>query len=200
MEDALRPSVGQVQLQWLRFRQGVTLGRTLTRRPGVVERCRQIEGIGEVRLSAIAGTVGPTGPNWLSFLAVAGLPDPCPRPLDGLTDSLRTYFASHLGHHGDELRLGRVDGAWCPGFSDLQIRGRKLAGMGMRVRRGRGVIRGVIAVSPPGAPELARLDACHRLFGPGVDASKLVSLAELADLGIRDQEGAVRTLGAGLRR
>ncbi|MGA7172677.1 MAG: hypothetical protein WCB86_01050 [Candidatus Dormiibacterota bacterium] len=186
---------GEITLQFLRTSRGVTLGSTLTRRPELVAQIRGIEGIGAVRTSPIGGTVGPGGEHWLSFLAVARLPDPCPRPLDRLTSALRTFIQDQLSSSRVRLQQGRVEGAWCPGFSDMAVDGRKLAGLGLRLTAGWGLVRGVIAVSPPDREELQCLDACHLVFGPGVDPSHLTSLAELPGLAGTDRSAALRLLG-----
>jgi hypothetical protein len=186
---------GQISLRLLSGRLGVTLGSTLARKPEVVERIRKIPGIGTVRLSPIAGTVGPSGPHWLGFLAVAGLPQPSAKPLDALNQSLLAFLEKRLEAFGVHLELGRVDGAWCPGFSDIGLGGRKLAGLGLRITKGWGLVRGVVAVSPPETEELQRLDQCHRAFGPGVDHATLTSLAEIPRLNEIDQKAATRLLG-----
>lgn len=191
----LSPEPGQISLLLLRTRPGITLGSSLTRKPAVLTRIREIPGLAAVRTSPVAGTVGPGGQHWLGFLAVANLPDPCARPLDRLTGSLRCFLEDRLGPWGVELELGRVEGAWCPGFSDLAIAGRKLVGLGYRLTGGWGLVRGVVAVSPPDQTELALLDACHRAFGPGLDYSKLVSLAEIAGLAGTERESAIQLLG-----
>ncbi|MGH7692835.1 MAG: hypothetical protein ACREOA_09010 [Candidatus Dormibacteria bacterium] len=194
--QGLHPAPGHMSLRLLRSPEGVTLGSSLTRRPEVVAAIQAILGVGAVRTSHIGGTVGPGGGHWLGLFAVARLPDPCPRPLDQLTSSLRAYLEARLGESGVQLQLGRVDGAWCPGFSDLSVRGRKLVGLGLRLTAGWGLVRGVVAVSPPGPAELQRLDACHRAFGPGLDPEKLISLAELPGLSGIDREAAIQLLGA----
>ena len=186
---------GQITLRLLRGRPGVTLGSTLARKPEVVARIRQIGEIGTVRISPIAGTVGPSGEHWLGFLAVAGLPEATVKPLDALNRSLLAFLAQRLEPYGVRLELGRIDGAWCPGFSDIGVGGRKLAGLGLRITKGWGLVRGVVAVSPPEAEELRRLDQCHRAFGPGVDYAALTSLAEIPGLKGLDQEGATNLLG-----
>lgn len=186
---------GEITLLFLLGERGVTLGSSLTRQPGLVERIRQIPGIGVVRCSTIAGTVGPSGEHWLGFLALARLPQPCPRPLDRLTGSLRNFLEGRLSPFGVRLSQGRVDGSWCPGFSDLGWEGRKLAGLGLRLAQGWGLVRGVVAVSPPGADELECLDRCHRLFGPGLERGRLISLADLPGLAGVDRETAARVLG-----
>ncbi|HUY10071.1 MAG TPA: hypothetical protein VMW80_11630 [Candidatus Dormibacteraeota bacterium] len=185
----------EITLQLLRTSRGVTLGSALARRPELVAQIRRIEGIGVVRTSPIGGTVGPGGDHWLGFLAVARLPDPCPRPLDRLTSALRTFLEDRLSSSRVHLEQGRVEGAWCPGFSDLAIDGRKLAGLGLRLTAGWGLVRGVVAVSAPDREELKCLDACHLVFGPGLDHSRLTSLAELPGLAGTDRAAAIRLLG-----
>ena len=193
--SGLTAEPGEITLQLLRSSRGVTLGSSLVRQPELVAKIRQIEGIGAVRTSPIGGTVGPGGEHWLGFLAVAKLPDPCPNPLDRLTWSLRTFLEERLSSVGVRLDQGRVDGAWCPGFSDLAMEGRKLAGLGLRLTGGWGLVRGVVAVSPPDPEELRSLDACHLVFGPGLDYSRLTSLAEIEGLAGTDREAAIRLLG-----
>jgi len=191
----LETEPGEITLLLLRSTRGVTLGTALLRRPEVVAEIRRIHGIGAVRTSPLGGTVGPGGEHWLGFLAVARLPDPCPRPLDRLTDSLCAFLEDRLRPFSVQLTKGRVDGAWCPGFSDLAIDGRKLAGLGMRLTAGWGLVRGVVAVRPPSPEELHSLDLCHRVFGSGVEADRLISLAEIDGLAGIDLEGAIRLLG-----
>jgi hypothetical protein len=70
-----------------------------------------------------------------------------------------------------------------------------LAGLGLRITKGWGLVRGVVAVSPPETEELRRLDQCHRAFGPGVDHATLTSLAEIPGLNEIDQKAAIRLLG-----
>jgi hypothetical protein len=190
----LEAEPGEISLLLLRSSQGVTLGSTLVRRPELVARIRSIPGIGTVRTSKIGGTVGPGGEHWLGLLAVGRLPDPCPRPLDRLTDSLRAFLEHRLGGGSVRLEKGRVEGSWCPGFSDLSLGGRKLAGLGLRLTGGWGLVRGVVAVSPPDPEEFHRLDLCHRLFGSGLDPTTLISLAEIEGLAGTDREKAIRLL------
>jgi hypothetical protein len=170
------------------------LGSTLARQPEVVDRIRQIPGIGRIRISPIAGTVGPGGEHWLGFLAAARLPTPSARPLDALNQSLLAFLEQRLEPYGVRLELGRVNGAWCPGFSDIGLKGCKLAGLGLRLTGGWGLVRGVVAVSPPDADELQRLDQCHRTFGPGLDYATFTSLSEISGLAGIDQEAAVQLL------
>lgn len=158
--------------------KGVTLGPSLRRHPGVVAAIRAIPGIGEVRLSRIGGTVGPGGPDWLSVLYAARLPEASSRPLDQLLDVVQAWWERRLG----ALDRGRVDGAWCPGFSDLSVGGRKLIGVGFKLRGDRALVRTVVGVRRPSDYDLARLDACHRAFGPGIDSDSMCWLTELLDV------------------
>jgi hypothetical protein len=188
----LEAEPGEITVLLLRSTQGVTLGSSLVRRPELVDEIRRIDGIGEVRTSSLGGTVGPGGEHWLGFLAVARLPDPCPRPLDRLTDSLRAFLEDRLRPFAVHLDQGRVDGAWCPGFSDLAVDSRKLAGLGMRLAGGWGLVRGVVAVSPPDPDELRCLDLCHRVFGEGIDRDRIISLAEIEGMAGIDRRAAIR--------
>jgi hypothetical protein len=191
----LTAAAGEISLLLLVSRPGVTLGSSLTRKPELVAQIRRIREIGEVRTSPIAGTVGPGGENWLGFLAVARMPQPCPRPLDRLTHSLRAFLEERLRPSRVRLSQGQVDGAWCPGFRDLSVEGRKLAGLGLRLTGGWGLVRGVVAVCPPGPEELAALNACHLVFGSGVNGARLISISELPGLSGTDRDAAARLLG-----
>lgn len=173
--------------------RGVTLGPSLRRRPGLVAAIRAIPGVGEVRLSPIGGTVGPGGPEWLSVLFAARLPEASPRPLDLLMNVVQAWWQRHL----EPLHLdrGRVEGSWCPGFSDLSVGGRKLLGIGFKLRGDRALVRTVLAVSRPSDYQMARLDACHRAFGPGIDPNAMSWLAELVAPGL-DPAAVIRKLGA----
>ena len=157
-------------------RPGVTLGPSLARRPEVVAAISAVPGVGEVRLSPIGGTVGPGGPGWLSLLFAVHLAPGLPRPLDDVLDLVSCWLRDRLD--GIDLQPGRVPGAWCPGFSDLALAGRKLVGVGFKLRREEALARAVICVRAPTAEELAVLNSCHLTFGEGVTASSLTSLAE----------------------
>ncbi len=197
LPPALEPVPGEVRLLLLRGRRGVTLGSALTRRPEVVERIRRVPDLGEVRLSRVGGTVGPEGENWLGLVGAAGLADPVPRPLDTLTQSIRIFLERRLRPFGVQLDAGKVEGAWCPGFSDLSVEGRKLVGLGYRLTPKLALIRGVVAVRAPGSEELEALHRCHLAFGPGIAASVMTALSHLDGLGSLDQAGAIQLLGGG---
>jgi len=174
--------------------RGVTVGSALIRKPGLVEAIRLVPGIGEVRLSPIGGTVGPSGESWLGLAFMARLPDPCPRPLDLLMAGVTGFVRGWLGAGAAGLKQGRIDGAWCPGFSDLSVDGRKLVGLGFKLTRDTAVVRAIIGVRTPGPGELLALDACHRLFGPGLDPGRLGWMADVIEVPELDQAGAVRLL------
>ncbi|HUY53668.1 MAG TPA: hypothetical protein VMV23_00725 [Candidatus Nanopelagicaceae bacterium] len=185
---------GQVLLCPLMNAPGVTLGSAIWRRPHLESAIRALEGIGEVRLSPIGGTVGPGGASWLSLLFVAHLPDPFPRPLDQLMAGFMAFLGQRLGPWEVPLERGRVAGAWCPGFSDVSVGGRKLAGLGFKLRREAALIRAIIGVGPPSSTELAALDAAHRTFGDGVAAERLSWLGQILGMPGLDREGALRLL------
>ncbi len=188
---------GEVLLIPLVSTAGVTLGSAIWRKPGLVEAIRGLPGIGEVRLSSIGGTVGPGGASWLSLLFVAHLPDPFPRPLDQLMAAFLTFLDRKLGLWDVSLERGRVEGAWCPGFSDVAVSGRKLAGLGFKLTRETALVRAILGVRPPSSAELQALDTAHRTFGPGVHGERLCWLSQVLQLPDLDHEGALRLLVGG---
>ncbi len=197
--SGLEPAPGELALLLLTSPRGVTLGTALTRRPELVQRIRAVPGLGEVRLSPMAGTVGPGGEHWLGFLAAARLEGSLSRPLDLLCSSVRGFLEERLGPRVAGLAQGRVEGAWCPGFSDLGLGGRKLCGLGLRLVQGLGLVRGVVAVSPPDGAEMEALDACHRVFGAGLRRDRMISLSEIVGREDLGREEAIRWLGGEAR-
>ncbi len=191
--DLVPPEPSRALMLPLISRPGVTLGPSLARRPQVVAAISAIPGIGEVRLSPIGGTVGPGGPGWLSLLFAGRLAPGMPRPLDEVLDLVGTWLRDRLG--GIELQRGRVAGAWCPGFSDLSLGGRKLVGVGFKLRRDEALARAVICVRAPTAEELVALNGCHLTFGEGVALSSLTSLAEVLVQPGMTREAAMELLG-----
>jgi hypothetical protein len=174
-------------------RPGVTLGPSLARQPEVVAAISAIPGIGEVRLSPIGGTVGPGGPGWLSIIFAVHLPAGVPRPLDQVQGLVSSWLRDRLG--GVDLHRGRVAGAWCPGFSDLALGGRKLVGVGFKLRRDEALARAVICVRAPTDQELEALNSCHLTFGEGVAAPSLTSLAEVLGRPGLTREAVMELLG-----
>ncbi len=158
---------------------GVTIGPSVARRQGVLEAIRTIPGIGEVRVSPIGGTIGPGGPEWLSMLMVARLPDQLARPLDLLLAVVQGILEARLSSLAVTLTAGRVAGAWCPGFSDLSVEGRKLVGVGFKLTREVGLMRAVVGLSRPDALSLTALGLAHRAIGVEISAQHLAFLGEL---------------------
>ena len=191
--DLVPPEPGHALVLPLLSRPGVTLGPSLARRPQVVAAISAIPGIGEVRLSPIGGTVGPGGPGWLSLLFAVHLPPELPGPLDRVLDLVSSWLSDRLD--GIDLERGRVAGAWCPGFSDLALGGRKLVGVGFKLRRDEALARAVICVRAPTDPELEALNSCHLAFGEGVATPSLTSLAEALGRPLLTREAAMELLG-----
>jgi len=175
----------------LRSSRGVTLGSGIWRKPGLEDAIRGIPGVGEVRLSPLGGTVGPGGPCWLGLLLVTRLSSLSPRPLDLLLRIVQEMLRTEVSRFGATVEKGRVEGAWCPGFSDLSVAGRKLAGVGFKLTREIALVRLIIGVRPPGEAELSALDRCHRTFGLEVRPERLTWLAELMGRPGLDWESAL---------
>lgn len=191
--DLLPPGEMRARVLPLLSSPGVTLGPALGRRKEVVRAISQVPGVGEVRLSQIGGTIGPGGPAWLSLLFAARFRPGKPRPLDLGLGLVQLWLEGAL----PPLARGRIEGAWCPGFSDLAIGGRKLVGVGFKLRRDVLLARAVVAVRPLSPPELAVLDACHRTFGKQVQGAVLTSMAEVMGIADLSRAGALGRLGEG---
>ncbi|HZS15792.1 MAG TPA: hypothetical protein VFC09_14450 [Candidatus Dormibacteraeota bacterium] len=174
----LAPEPGRVAMQLRSTVRRVLIGAGLARRLELVEAVRNLPGLPGLATSPAGGTFVVGGPGWLGLCAIGTLPDRRHPPLDWMMDALRTWFATALRPLGVEVQAGRVDGAWCPGFSDISTGGRKLAGLGFRVTRGMVVMRGVLPVTPIDAADLALLRATHRMIGLQIDGATLTSLAE----------------------
>src|SRR5207302_4592360 len=95
-----------------------------------------------------------------------------------MLDGLRAWIEAGLRPLGIEPQIGRIEGAWCPGFSDVGVGGRKLAGLGFRVTRDWVLMRGVMAVSPVDAADWELLAACHRLIDVDIRPQAATSLVE----------------------
>jgi hypothetical protein len=174
----LAPEPGLVAVQLRTTMRRVLIGAGLGRRPELVESVRNLPGLPGLAVSPAGGTFIVGGPGWLGLCAVGTLPGARRAPLDWIMDALRAWFAEALRPLGVAVQVGRVENAWCPGFSDIAVDGRKLAGLGFRVTRGLVVMRGVLAVSTPTAEDVALLQACHRLIDLQVDPATLTSLAD----------------------
>ncbi len=179
LEERLAP--GEVHIQLRRTRRRVTIGAGLARRPELVAAVRALPGLPGLALSPTGGTFVIGGTGWMGLTAVGLAPDGPALPLDWMVEALRRWLAAALAV---PLTAGRVEGAWCPGFSDLGAGGRKLVGLGFRLRRRVAVARGVLAVTAVAPADLALLQACHQLIDLEVQPESCTSLAELsADAG-----------------
>jgi hypothetical protein len=174
----LTPPPGRVALQLRTTVRRIAVGAGLARDAALLECVRRIDGVPAVVTSPAGGTFVMGGDAWLGLCAI-GVPIPGqPLPLDWMLRSLHAWFDAALEPLGVRVGVGRVDGAWCPGFSDISTAGRKLAGLGFRVTRDWVVMRGVLAVAPLTDADLRLLAACHRLIGVEVRRDAAISLSE----------------------
>jgi hypothetical protein len=176
----LAPEPGRVSMQLRTTVRRVMIGAGLARQQELVDAVRNLPGLPGLATSPAGGTFVVGGPGWLGLCAVGTLPGPPHRvaPLDWMMDALRTWFAAALQPLGVAVQVGRIENAWCPGFSDIAAGGRKLAGLGFRVTRGMVVMRGVLPVTPVSTDDLALLQATHALIDLRIDPATLTSLAE----------------------
>jgi hypothetical protein len=188
-------TTGEVLVQLRRTTPRVTVGSGLARRPGIVDAVRALPGSPLVTTTTAGGTFVVGGPGWLAFSAVGRAPREGPLPLDWMCDALAAWFGARLGAAGlPGVQRGAVEGAWCPGFSDLNVEGRKLVGIGFRLTRERVLARGMIAVTRLEHDQLELLRGCHALIGKEVRREACTSLEELAGGGGWDVERAVGVL------
>jgi hypothetical protein len=190
----LAPEAGRVALQLRTTLPRVLIGAGLARRAELVEAVRNLPGVAAVATSPAGGTFVVGGPGWVGLCAIGTLPDRRHPPLDWMMAALGDWFTAALHPLGIAVDVGRVDGAWCPGFSDIAVGGRKLAGLGFRVTRGAVVMRGMLAAQPVSARDLDVLQACHRLIDLHIDPATLTSLAEAAGDGRWDDARALAHL------
>jgi len=174
----IAPEPGRLAMQLRTTVRRVMIGAGLARRPELVEAVRNAPGVPAVMASPAGGTFVVGGRGWLGLCAVGTLPDRRHPPLDWVMDALRHWFDAALQPLGVTIHTGRVDGAWCPGFSDVAVGPRKLAGLGFRVTRGMVVMRGVMPVAPVSAEDLDILRTVHELIDLRIEAGTLTSLAE----------------------
>jgi hypothetical protein len=176
----LIPPVGEIAFQLRTTVRRVAMGAGLARNAELVEAVRALDGVPAVVTSPAGGTFIIGGDAWLGLCAIGSPPPGQPMPLDWMLHSLHRWFDAALAPFSVRVDVGRVDGAWCPGFSDIAVGGRKLAGLGFRVTRERVVMRGVLAVRPMSDADLDVLIRCHRLIGVEVRPATAISLAEAA--------------------
>jgi len=169
---------GTVAMQLRTTVRRVAMGAGLARDPALLERVRRIPGLPGLVTSPVGGTFIVGGEAWLGLCAIGVPPLGHGLPLEWMSESLNAWFVAALGGEGVASTKGRVDGAWCPGFSDIASGGRKLVGLGYRVTRNWVVMRGVLPVRPISDADHALLVATHRLIGVEVRAAANTSLCE----------------------
>lgn len=178
----ITPPSGRIALQLRSTVRRVAVGAGLARKPELIDAVRAIDGVPGVVTSPAGGTFIIGGDAWLGLCAI-GVPQPGQAmPLDWMLHSLHRWFDRALAQWGVVPEVGRIEGAWCPGFSDITVAGRKLAGLGFRVTREWVVMRGVLAVRPMSDADLDVLVRCHRLIDVEVRGDRAVSLAEAAGI------------------
>jgi hypothetical protein len=173
---------GSVAVQLRTTLRRVSVGAGLARRPDLLAAVRALPGLPGLVTSPVGGTFIVGGAGWLGVCAVGVPPEGRGMPLDWMSAALTGWFASALGTYGVEPVTGRVEGGWCPGFSDIAAGGRKLVGLGFRVTRDWVVMRGIMPVAPIAAADMDLLLACHRLIGVEVAPEANTSLSEAAGL------------------
>ena len=171
---------GTVAVQLRTTVRRVAVGAGLARKPDLLAAVRALPGLPGLATSPAGGTFVIGGPGWMGLCAVGVPPPERGMPLDWMNDSLRALFRTALAGFGVSAATGRVEGGWCPGFSDVAVDGRKLIGLGYRVTRDWVVMRGMMAVAPIAEDDMDLLIACHRLIGVEVVPAANTSLAEAA--------------------
>ena len=193
----LTPPVGEIALQLRSTVRRVAIGAGLARNTDLVQAVRNLPGVSAVVTSPAGGTFIVGGEAWLGLCAIGSPPVGQPMPLDWMLHSLHRWFERALEPFSVAATVERVEGAWCPGFSDIAVGGRKLAGLGFRVTRERVVMRGVLAVRPMSDGDFDVLVRCHRLIGIDVRGDTAISLAEAAgspDLDVATTIAAFRSV------
>ncbi|MGD0447607.1 MAG: hypothetical protein ABSB36_03190 [Candidatus Dormibacteria bacterium] len=171
---------GTVAVQLRTTVRRVAVGAGLARKLDLLAAVRALPGLPGLATSPAGGTFVIGGPGWMGLCAVGVPPPERGMPLDWMNDSLGAWFRTALAGFGVSAATGRVEGGWCPGFSDVAVAGRKLIGLGYRVTRDWVVMRGMMAVAPIAEDDMDLLIACHRLIGVEVVPAANTSLAEAA--------------------
>ena len=171
---------GTVAVQLRTTVRRVAAGAGLARKADLLAAVRALPGLPGLATSPAGGTFVIGGPGWMGLCAVGVPPPERGMPLDWMNDSLSAWFRTALAGFGVRAATGRVEGGWCPGFSDIAVDGRKLIGLGYKVTRDWVVMRGMMAVAPIAEDDMDLLVACHRLIGVEVTAAANTSLAEAA--------------------
>lgn len=180
---------GTVAMQLRTTLRRVAVGAGLARKQDLLAAVRALPGLPGLATSPAGGTFVIGGPGWLGLCAVGVPPRERGMPLDWMNASLNEWFRAAFAAFGVRADTGRVEGGWCPGFSDIAVGGRKVIGLGYRVTRDWVVMRGMMAIAPIADDDMDLLVACHRLIGVEVVPEANTSLAEAAALpGLRVSE------------
>lgn len=185
---------GTVTMQLRTTLRRVGMGAGVARRSDLVDAVRALPGFPGLAPSDTGGTFTVGGPGWLGLAAVGVPPSPQRMRLDWMTEALRSWFDAAFGPIGLRLRTGRVDGAWCPGFSDVSVEGRKLVGLGFRLTRDWIAMRGLMPVLPVDDADHELLVACHRLIGIEIRRDASTSLVQCTGDAEWTVEGAMEQL------
>jgi hypothetical protein len=169
---------GTVSVQLRTMLRRVAMGAGLARRSELVAAVQNVPNLPGLVTSPAGGTFVIGGDHWLGVAAIGTPPPGDALALDWMVHALHGWFNERLSTVGVSVELGRVDGAWCPGFSDVSAGGRKLVGLGFRVTKDWVVMRGVFAVQPLDDADLELLTALHALIGVDVVRAANTSLAE----------------------
>jgi lipoate-protein ligase A len=174
----LMPAEGWVAIQLRSTVSRVCVGAGLGRRTELLEQMREVAGM-PVAASPAGGTVVVTGPGVLGFCAIGVPPPEATFSLDWMLGKVAQWFRAALAvYEIEDISVGKVEGAWCPGFSDIAVSGKKLVGLGFRVTKDWVVVRGVLPVIAYDDVELNALIKCHQLIGVAVEAEKFVALEQ----------------------
>jgi lipoate-protein ligase A len=174
----LMPPRGSVAIQLRSTVSRVCVGAGLARKSELLDRMRQVAGM-EVAPSPAGGTVVVTGPGVLGFCAIGVPPPEAAFSLDWMLGKVANWFRAALDvYRVTDVSVGRVDGAWCPGFSDIAVGGKKLVGLGFRVTKDWVVVRGVLPLVAYNDVELNALIKCHELIGVTVDPQTFVAMEQ----------------------
>lgn len=169
---------GTIAVQLRTTVRRLAMGAGLARREELIAQVKALPDLPGLITSPVGGTFIMGGTAWLGICAVAIPPPDTGLPLDWTTAALHRWFTAVLSPYAIAPELGRVEGAWCPGFSDISASGKKLAGLGFRMTRDWVVMRGVMPVQAISPEDFAILHAAHALIGVEIKREAATSLAE----------------------
>ena len=169
---------GAVALQLRTTLPRVGIGSGVARRSTVLTALEAEPDLPGLVRSRVGGTFSVGGPGWLGLAAVGVPPHSARSRLDWMMAALGAWCLEALRPLGIFPRVGRVESAWCAGFSDVAVQGRKLIGLGFRVTRTFVAVHGIMAVRPISDADFALLVRCHRLIDAELRREAVTSLVE----------------------